>query len=315
VLWSDDFEDGLGEWSVEGGTWAVGNQVYNTEPIPVSGTQHAGTVIGGEYGTGRDARLISPELTVPSASQGPRFRFAYWYQFAAGDYGRVQVRTLGGDWEDAPGAALTNDAAGWAQSIVDLRKYAGSVVQIALRFVSDDQHAPRWGWYVDDAAFEVGRRPLGDLDDFESGFGDWSVEGGAWARSIQRFNTEPVAPSGTNYVGTAPGSEYGINTDARLISPEYPVPPASAAPKFRFSYWYQFGAGDYGQVQLRVLGDDWQDVAGGRIEQENGSWSQQVVDLRPYAGQTVQIGLRFVSDDQHTPRWGWYVDDAGFESR
>jgi hypothetical protein len=152
------------------------------------------------------------------------------------------------------------------------------------------------------------------IDDFEAGLGDWSVEGGVWALGSQQNANEPAAESGDYQMGTVIGGHYGAGRDALLISPAYPVPPASESPRFRFSYWHRMATGDYGQVQVRMVGGEWQNVEGGLIDQINGSWSQQLVDLRPYEGETVQIGLRFVSAPQTTGEWGWYVDNAGFET-
>src|SRR5262249_23768771 len=111
---------------------------------------------------------------------------------------------------------------------------------------------------------------------------------------------------------------YGSNVDARLISPKIPVPAASEKPRFKYSYFYDFGDGDHGQLEIRADDGPWQAVAAGFLDPGSKTWSQRVVDLRPYAGKTVQLGFNIVSDRSTTQAswagYGWYVDDVSVET-
>ena len=81
----EGFEAGLGDWSVDAGTWEVGEPAsgpaINTAGFRAhSGTNCAATVLAGNYGYNMDTRLISPPLVVP-ASGSQRLHFWQWYSF------------------------------------------------------------------------------------------------------------------------------------------------------------------------------------------------------------------------------------------
>ena len=64
---AEGFEFGLGNWSVDNGTWDTG--VPRSGPgLAFKGANCAATVVGfsfGNYGPTTDSRLVSPEFTVP----------------------------------------------------------------------------------------------------------------------------------------------------------------------------------------------------------------------------------------------------------
>lgn len=320
IEWSSGFESDVSEWTVEGGLWEFGVGDVN-EPLPHGGDALAGTVLGGLYTAHADARLISPVLKVPANTHQPRIKFAYWYDFAAGDYGQVQIRVKGDPWENVPAGTLNYRSKSWSQRVVDLSEYAGKEIQIAFRIVTDAEHTNTantgYGWYVDDVVFETGPITIQPTESFEGDLGDWSVEGGVWAFGVGNLN-EPEPRTGDVLAGTVLGDLYSPNADARLISPEFVVPSASEQPRAKFAYWYNFAAGDYGQLQIRIKGSDWEDVEGGTLNYSSKSWSQRVVDLAAFAGDTVQLAFRIVTDDQHTSTantgFGWYVDDFSIET-
>lgn len=309
VVWVEDFE-GDNDWSVEGGQWEFGTPSLETEPDPLSGSGVAATVIGGNYAENSDALLISPEIVVPEAELLPRLKYAYWYDLLD-DWGRVQVRTLGGEWEDVPGHRISQHGTAWAQSIVDLSAYAGETVQVGFRLVSDGSWSGvAEGWYIDDVSFETGAMTFSSPQDFEAGYGDWSVVGGMWAIGTPTAEGEPTPRSGTHLIGTNIGSNYAYGFDTRLVTPEFYVPATADAPKFRYSYAYQLSGGDSGQLQVREDVGEWKDVEGAPITGTAG-WSQRIVDLRPYRGKQVQFAFHFVVDDSWSGvGLGWYIDDA-----
>src|SRR5207249_1680771 len=147
-------------------------------------------------------------------------------------------------------------------------------------------------------------------------FGDWSAEGGVWQIGKPTFADGPsAAHSGNNCAGTILAGAYPAQPlDARLVSPEFIVPAATQNPRFKYWYWYDtIYISHYGQLQIRTVGGAWQDVAGERVFLKGGSWSQRVLDLRPYAGQTMQIRFDFVSDGGQVAA-GWYIDDVSLET-
>jgi immune inhibitor A len=63
---------------------------------------------------------------------------------------------------------ITGDSGGWTQLRFDLSAYAGSTIQLRLRYASDAGFLER-GMFVDDIAIDA----IGFFDDAESGPGDW----------------------------------------------------------------------------------------------------------------------------------------------
>ncbi|MBX3732030.1 MAG: choice-of-anchor J domain-containing protein [Verrucomicrobiae bacterium] len=310
----EDFENGLGDWSVENGVWQLGEPTASAGPAAHSGSRVVGTVLSGNYPNSADARLTSPEFIVPPAGDHPRFKYWYWYQTAfTSHYGQLQIRTSGGAWQDVVGERVFTTGGRWAQRIVDLRPFAGQPVQLGFRLVTTTSTVSL-GWYVDDMSLETGPWALDEVPGFEGGFGEWSAEGGVWQVGEPTATGGPAPRSGTQVAGTILAGNYPNSVDARLVSPEFTVPPAGEHPRFRFWQWHDTAFNThFGQVQIRTRGGAWQDVPAERVQSQSLGWSQRIIDLRPFTGQPVQIGFRFVSTTS-TVRPGWYVDDAALET-
>ncbi|WP_318842889.1 immune inhibitor A domain-containing protein [Myceligenerans pegani] len=153
-----------------------------------------------------DVRL-SRSLDVPAGTEAT---FSMWNDYvieADWDYGFVEVSTDGGaTWDevkvyDAEGAevttgdgyadpngrlsdfggkryGLTGDTHGWAQHFVDLSAYAGSTVDLRLRYATDAAFLER-GWFADDFALVVDGETVWS-DDTESGANGWTNEVSTW---------------------------------------------------------------------------------------------------------------------------------------
>jgi uncharacterized repeat protein (TIGR01451 family) len=151
----DDFESGWGGWYSDRGIWELG------EPTTGPGAAHSGTscmatVLDGNYPYKPYSRLVSPLLVVPPASENPSLRFWHWYDFAPSDFGRVDIRVLGGGWETAIGPFSGPGDGGWHRPFYDLTPLAGQTVQVSFFHQDMDEgyyHSEGPGWYVDD--FEV----------------------------------------------------------------------------------------------------------------------------------------------------------------
>jgi len=324
VEWRQDFEGDTSAWTIEGGVWAVGLPSGTGAPAPFGGTKVAATTLTGNYPSTSDARLISPEFLVPAASEAPRLAYHYWYQIGVNDHAQLQIRPAGGAWQDIAGGRLTETAGagGWARHSVDLRAFEGQTVQVGFRLVSAFNNSAgdhALGWYVDDVGVETGTMVANEPEGFEAGFGDWSVEGGVWQRGVSSGAGAAPTFAGANVVGTILSGNYGRTHEARLITPEFVVPAAGETPRFSFHYWYQVGANDHGQLQIRTVGGAWQDVVGGRLVETAGlgGWARQSVDLRVFAGQTVQLAFRLVTAFTNVGgdfARGWYLDEAGLQT-
>lgn len=175
------------------------------------------------------------------------------------------------------------------------------------------------GLFLDDLSIETGALPLASPEDFEAGYGNWSIEGGNWAIGIplngstSGSSARPLAASGQACAGTGINSSYSLNQDARLVSPEFVVPERAVRPELRYSYWHTFGSNDYVQLQIRKVGGAWRDVEDGRFSGSDRNWSVRATDLRPYSGEFVQIAFRLVSDSGGVST-GFFIDDISIRA-
>ncbi len=165
------------------------------------------------------------------------------------------------------------------------------------------------------------------LQDWESGWGSWWVDGGQWEVGVATFGPPDTAYSGVNCAATNLDGNYtepstgGSSQVARLISPMFVVP--SDNPRLRFYHWYDFNLSDYGRVQLRVNGGAWVNVSGTYVYESHG-WTRPFIDLSDYADSVVEIAflLRAHNNDSYDPGGrdtpevedGWYLDDVVVES-
>ncbi len=332
----EGFESGLGDWSVDRGTWQVG--------VPTSGPRAAfsGTncaslaVTGGDYQANVDSRFISPPLAVPAANQSPRLRFWHWYSIGGGDHATVEIKplssstwtTLSADYGDI--GNLNNVCGGggvWTRPSLDLSQFAGQSVQIAFHFVSDggSAAAPNAGWFVDDVALVTGTPVFNNPEGFESGLGDWSVDRGTWQVGVPTSGPG-AAFSGNNCASLAvTGGDYQANVDSRLISPPLAVPAANQSPRLRFSHWYSIGGGDHATVEIKPLSSrtwttlsaDYGDIGNlNNVNNSGGVWTRPSINLSQFAGLSVQIAFHFISDGGSAvaPNAGWFVDNIELRS-
>lgn len=172
-----------------------------------------------------DVRL-SRTVDVPAAGDA---RFWMWNDFvieADWDYGFVEVSTDGGatwgqaevfdeagnlvstpdDYDDPNGRladfgglshGLTGDTHGWAHHWIDLSPYAGSSVDVRLRYATDAAFLER-GWFVDDLSVTADGDTVW-FDDAETD-GDWTTE-------VDSF-TESSGAGWVRDTGTSSASHY-----------------------------------------------------------------------------------------------------------
>jgi len=148
----EGFESGLGDWSVDSGTWEIGKPTAGPSKAH-GGTNCAAAVLSGKYGPNVDSRLISPPFPVPSNS--PALRFWHWYNFptVSDALGYVEVTTGTGNWQQvSPNYIHGNTGSAWTNVSIDLSAYAGQTVQTAFHFTSLNGGSAGKGWYVDDVS-------------------------------------------------------------------------------------------------------------------------------------------------------------------
>lgn len=144
----EGWEDGLGDWYVDYGTWEVGVPTYELDTA-YSGKNVAGTKLSGKYGTSKKTRLISPPVQVPASDKNPALRFRHWFNLHD-DIGRVQIREVGTRAWTTVSSSYTGSCSGvWTYPNIDLASYAGKYVQICF-YLASNSNGGYSGWYIDD---------------------------------------------------------------------------------------------------------------------------------------------------------------------
>jgi immune inhibitor A len=179
--------------------------------------------------------------------------------------------------------------------------------------------------------------PAGQVNDFESGAGDWTHASlvppvpDLWHLTTLRAHS----PTHSFAFAHEDGSIYDPGGDAALVSPPIPVPPGG---RLSFRHWIEAEslatgrAWDGGLVEISQAGGPWLDLEpiGGypfRVETGSGNplferrvfsgdsrgFTRAVFDLTPYAGSAVRFRFRFASDffqDPEQNQAGWFIDDV-----
>ena len=175
----ENWENGIGDWASERGTWEVGTPSGGPGSA-YGGENCAATVLKTNYSDGVSSMLTSPLFSVPSASENPRLRFWHWYSFGYNDYGKVQVKVQGtSDWIDVSTSYTNTGSNIWTHPFIDLSDYAGQSVQIAFYFKSQSG-GESLGWYIDDVEIVTGPIVFNNPENWENGIGDWASERGTW---------------------------------------------------------------------------------------------------------------------------------------
>lgn len=308
------WENGLGDWSADFGTWQVG------QPSSGPGSSHSGqkcaaTVLSGNYAGTVSSRLISPPVIIPSADLFPRLRFWHWYSFSTADYGVVQIKEIDSiNWKDLSGHFINTSSSVWTYPLLNLNDFAGKKVQFAFNFHAEDP----WpggnistGWYLDEFEIVTGPILCNNPETWESGIGNWSVDYGTWEVGVPTSGPSN-AHSGLNCAGTVLGGNYAGTVDSRIVSPPITIS-SQPNPLLRFWHWFNFSTSDYGRVQIKEVGtSEWNDLSEKFTSNCGNVWTYPTFELTGYEGQQVQIAFQFHAEDP----WpggnistGWYIDD------
>jgi len=336
-----DWESGLGDWTIENNVWEIGYPSNVGPSSPHGGDSCIGTVIDGDYPGSAISRLISPEFVVPNSDSIPRLRFWHYYHFAAYDYGKVEIRVVDGTpgaWTDLASTYYGHggdEFMGWANDLkwtrpyFDLSAYSGQTVQISFYFYSISSGINP-GWYIDDIEIETGALDFSNPEDWESGIDDWYCDFGSWEVGAPTNVGPDSAYNGNNCVATIIDGYYSDGRKSRLISPPLVVPSDNEYPRLRFWHWYHFASIDYGEVQIRTINNgvvsDWEALESAHFGYTDpnptgwgsaGRWTQPYFDLSFYADDTIQIAFYFYSfkyGGQTNVGAGWYIDDIEIET-
>jgi hypothetical protein len=330
TLWCENFEENVWDrWYVTNGSWEVGTPTSGPDTAH-SGVQCAATVLDGNYLDNQDSRLIRIQSFVVPTGPNPRLRFWHFYSFHNGDYGQVQLKVEGdsiwqtldfGIYGNIGGSGGYHSSNRWTRPLLDLSEYSGQVVQLAFRFRSVDAsygNDVSTGCYIDEVLIETGNFIFNNPQDWESGIEYWYADFGVW--EVGEPTSGPAqAYSGLNCAGTILDGNYYDNLNSRLISPSIIIPATIHNPRLRLWHYYSFHNGDYGEVQIRSVGDTvWNTLYNGHYNGNSGGiWASPYFSLIDYAGQTVQFAFRFKSVDAsygNDVSSGWYIDSISVQA-
>ena len=142
----------------------------------------------------------------------------------------------------------------------------------------------------------------GFYDSMETGTNGWTHNGisDGWHQTTHRS----TSPSHSWYCGIENTWQYSNENDARLMSPYFTVKDGG---QLSFQHFHASELDyDYCLVELDNGGGRWSQLAS--YTGIGTAWEEADFDLSAWAGQTVQIRFRFISDNSVTAE-GWYVDD------
>ena len=239
-LFFDNFESGLGNWSVSGNTgyWFRSSSPSN----PLGGATYATSGVDSLWGYDRDTvgdARITLASNLPTVPAGARLQFNHSWGFDSGattnyDGGLFEYSTNGGStWNDAQpliigGAtyngtiasgfsnplalrqAFVKDSFGYTASQLDLSGLAGlTAVKFRFRIGSDDSVGfDEYGWFIDD--FRVYQCvPAISVNDVTLTEGDSGSQSAAFTVSLSAASTQPVTVLAATANNTAiAGADY-----------------------------------------------------------------------------------------------------------
>ncbi|MFQ5965289.1 MAG: RHS repeat-associated core domain-containing protein, partial [Candidatus Scalinduaceae bacterium] len=335
IVFEDDFESGIGIWSIDNGIWEIGTPTSGPGSA-FRGENCAATILGGNYPYISDSRLISQEIDLPTIVAGEEvlLRYMEYFSYASSDKGEVQVSeydSIAGTWSGWTTLKTINQHTPvWHKARVDLSAYAGKRIRIGFYHEDNtemsfglNRHAESSGWYIDDV--EIVKQiipPFGGADDFESGWGGWYSDSGIW-----EIGTPTSGPGsafrGENCAATILGGNYPYISDSRLISQEIDLPTIVAGEEvlLRYMEYFSYASSDKGEVQV----SEYDSIAGTwsgwttlkTINQHTPVWHKARVDLSAYAGKRIRIGFYHEDNtemsfglNRHAESSGWYIDDV-----
>ncbi len=341
VGFSDDMES-TSHW-YPGGTWA------RTNESPHSGSNTWSDSPGGSYTNASDNRLELDgliDLTVPAVVD-PQIVFWHRYNLTYYDAIFAEVSTDGGEtWQNLTGAYNDNNDAlayrttnlSWTEKVISLMPYKGQEINFRFRIVTSPNDVAD-GWYIDD--FSIRNKPSSSVyldwcDDMESTGSQWIAEGSWGIISGPDANGGHTiyAHSGSSYWSDSPQANYLDDTVSSLrLSPLVNL---TGATNPELVFWHQWDVTYYDNIYVDVStdgGESWTDIwhyyygstpvgyggcSGCSIETDGGfsavmSWTREVVSLRDYIGQSINVRFRLDALSSSYVADGWWIDDVCFQ--
>ncbi|MBI5193709.1 MAG: Ig-like domain-containing protein [Nitrospirae bacterium] len=346
IIFSYDFEGGIGNWSDTYGVWEVGNATSGPSGCYNGSSKCAATVLAGNYPQGTRSSLVSPSIQLPPIANGEELhlRFWHWFSFAGEPDGttdrgnvRISKETSPGVWSDpATNNAKIMSFSGysgiWSYPTVDLTGYAGMKIKIYFEL---ENPTSAWGsvaagWYIDDLSITYVQpiliNKLGDTYSygFEGGISDWSAKNGVWEVGTATSGPGGCYNSSSKCAATVLAGNYPQSTWSSLISPSIKLPAIGTGEELQLRFWHWFsfagepdGTKDIGDIRVfeETSPGVWSSSNNDILNSYSGSsgvWSYPLLHLEKYAGKKIRIYFEFQNP---TSAWGsvgpgWYIDDV-----
>jgi hypothetical protein len=311
----DDFESGLGNWTVSGQDWG---STTTASRSPNNSFTDSPT---GNFLPGSNAATTLAGTVDLRAATAPMLRF--WHKAAlqcASAY--VEISDDGGlTWSQLGSYSRSFDTTTWSLEQLDLATHAGSRIKLRFRLqnTSTDPACGADGWYIDDVEVwetDINTAPPNTVggcagpttiryfcDSFESGLGNWWVSGQNWNTTVR------TSVTGAHSFTDSPNGDYpaGATTEAVLSG----TVDLTGATSPVLTFWQKLGIGAEAFVRVEISSDagaTWQLARSTGTSENSPTWSLQQLDLRPYVRSRVKVRFRLAGGGN--PADGWYIDDV-----
>jgi len=330
TIYSENFENGLGDWDNGEGIWQVG-KAESGPGACYEGNNCSATVLNGKYDAYKDSRFKSPSIRLPEINDNEEIylRFWHWFSYSSHDKAYVQVKEYDDEakqWNEwvTISDSIHQDSVVWSPLKLDLSSRAGKKIQFCLYHIAGRNSlgysSESTGWYIDNIEIAI-NRPDNNwrMKNFESGWEDFLCNRGIWEVGSPE-STPGKCYSGNQCAGTNLKGNYAAYTDSLFISPvlKVPVVYGDQEAKIRFWHWFSYSSHDSGIIKIKSFDDEnnnwsgWTDISGS-ITGNSSIWVRKTLDITKYSGKKIILGfshnagrnsLGYSSESS-----GWYIDD------
>ena len=286
----ESFEAGIGDWTVDLGTWEAGKPVSGPNAAH-TGTNCAGTVLAGNYGNAVDSRLISPPFRVP-ASGSAALQFWQWYSFNNA-LGFVEINNGTTSTTGVTNITITTNTV-FSSLNTNIYQLVGA---------ANADYATPFYWNPTIGSWTNASKILGNVFDFtryyfEAGNVSLSFNPANYDYRIAAILPLPQSSTPTNFIawqGMTWNSLDGNDDPVGYFGTNYSYAyTTNTTVIFSATSWQSLP-----QTLIKSIGS---------ASATSGGWTNVIIDLRAYAGQTLQLAFHFTSGGIYTAT-GWYVDD------
>lgn len=332
----EDFESGWNGWTNDT-TYNIDKRHAWVVMSPTNGPMaaHSGTNCAGTINPGIDCYLVSPLIILPAVNQYSNHLWLYYWQWqkylstpSISCLSDVKIRQLipdpnGGYYWGAwnfidPGTSgeIPMDSPAWRRRGIDLTLFSGWPVQLGFGHYGTGNP----GWFVDD--IEIWDVPVHTnwpgLEDFESGWGDWQTDNGAWDIGVPIGRGPTNTPSGMNCAGTGLDGLVPSVWDAILWTPAFYLPPVRPGERvyLQFQQWHDYP----NMFSVAVNWSQWWSSTGWTWPQNvyadplfvvtHRTWTPMTIDITSLAGLPLPARLGFSHLNVSGGGLGWFIDDV-----